>query len=84
MKNQLTLDFSRPPISVDTGKKTERISFSGSSDLKEFLETCAVKQGLSVSELCQRYVIEGLKNDIGTMLLIQANMQKSLEEIMAR
>jgi hypothetical protein len=82
--NQIKLDFSRPVQSVDGGKKTERITFTGSSDLKEFLNTFSIKQNISISELCQKYIIEGLQRDLGSMLLLQANKQKSLEELLKR
>lgn len=82
--NQIKLDFSRPAQSVDGGKKTERITFTGSSDLKEFINTFSIKQNISISELCQKYIIEGLQRDLGSMLLLQANQQKSLEELLKR
>ena len=81
---QLKLDFSKPAISVDSGKKTERISFTGSSDLKEILNIFAFKQDVSVSELCQKYIIEGLQRDPGTMLLIQVHSQKTLSDLLKR
>lgn len=79
---QLQLDFSKPPVSVDSGKKTERITFTGSSDLKDFLNLFSIKQGTSISELCQKYVIEGLQRDLGMSLLLQANQSKTLAELM--
>jgi hypothetical protein len=82
--SQLKLDFSKPPVSVDVGKKTERISFSGSSDLKEFLNLFSNKQNISISELCQKYIIEGLQRDLSAMLLMQANKDKTLFELMTR
>jgi len=82
--SQLKLDFSKPPVSVDVGKKTERITFTGSSDLKEFLGLFSTKQSTSMSELCQKYIIEGLQRDMGTMLLLQANEKKSLLELLKR
>jgi len=84
MTNQINLDFSRPFPSADNGKKTERITFTGSSDLKEFINQFSNKQNITVSELVQRYVIEGLQRDIGNILLLQANGQKSLDELMKR
>jgi hypothetical protein len=81
---QLKLDFSRTLTFIDNGKKTERITFTASSDLKEFLTTFSIKQNISISELIQRYVIEGLQRDLGTMLLIQANKEKTLESLLKR
>ena len=82
--SQMNLDFSRPAISVDTGKKTERITFTASSDLREFLNTFSIKQNTSISELCQKYIIDGLQRDLGSMLLIQANAEKSLIDLLRR
>lgn len=84
MNNQITLDFSRPFPMADTGKKTERITFTGSADLKEFIIHFSTKQNTTTSELIQRYVIEGLQKDISGMLLLQVNGQKSLDELMKR
>lgn len=81
---QISLDFSRPALSVDCGKKTERITFTGSSDLKEFLNTFSIKQGTTVSELCQKYIIDGLQKDLGMMLLVQANGDKTLTDLLKR
>jgi len=81
---QLRLDFSKPPVSVDAGKKTERITFTGSSDLKEFLGMFSTKQNTTISELCQKYIIEGLQRDLSAMLLSQANRDKTLVELMKR
>ena len=84
MATQLKLDFSRPAMSVDAGKKTERITFTASSDLREFLNTFSIKQKTSISELCQKYIIDGLQRDLGTMLLIQANSEKRLIDLLRR
>lgn len=84
MGNQINLDFSRPPQSVDGGKKTARITFTGSTDLQEFLDLFSIKQGTSRSELCQKYIAEGLQRDLGSMLLIQANGEKRLIDLLKR
>jgi hypothetical protein len=84
MSRQFNLDFSRPAISVDGGKKTERITFTASSDLREFLNTFSIKQNVSISELCQKYIIDGLQRDLGSMLLVQANGEKNLFDLLRR
>lgn len=81
---QLTLDFSRPPQLVDSGKKNEKITFTGSEELKTFIYQFASLQKISVSELIQRYVIQGLKEDLGSMLLIQANEEKTLSHLLRK
>lgn len=84
MGTQLSIDFSRPARFADSGKKTERITFTASEDLKEFLNIVSIKSGETISELCQRYVIEGIKSDISSMLFTQANEDKTLANILRR
>ncbi len=84
MPTQLVLDFSQQPKMVDTGKKLAIISFRGSPDLKEFLDTFAAKLGTTTSELCNKYLIEGLQRDLGMMLLVQANGEKTLSTLLRR
>ncbi len=66
---QLKLDFS--------GKKTERIAFAASEDLKQTLDklTTLLKRE-SVSELVQEYVIECAFRDMGKLALIKARGEK--------
>jgi len=84
MGSQVTLDFTRAPELVDSGKKLEKLTFTGSGDLKKFIYDFAAIQKTSVSELIQRYVILGLKEDLGTMLLTQANQEKTLGQLLRR
>ncbi len=84
MPTQLVLDFSQPAQLVDGGKKNEKITFTGSEELKSFIYQFANLQKISVSELIQRYVIQGLKDDLGSMLLTQANNEKSLSQLLRR
>lgn len=79
---QLQLDFSKPRI--DSGKKTERIPTAVSSELKEFVDKMAQMQGVSVSELVHRYVVEGLKNDVVNIFIPEPHMDKSLREILQK
>lgn len=83
MTGQLNLDFNRAPF-IDRGKKTERITFTGSSDLKEFLNTFSIKQNISISELCQKYIIDGLQRDLGMMLLIREREDQTLASLLKR
>jgi len=80
----LGLDLSAPPQLVDRGKKLARITFTGSPELHQFIRQFASLQRTSVSELMQRYVIVGLQSDLGTMLLNQANQNKTLGELLKR
>jgi len=81
---QFILDFSKAPDMVDSGKKNEKITFTGSQELKSFIYQFAILQKISVSELIQRYTIKGLQEDIGRMLLVQANKDKTIEQFMDR
>ncbi len=67
---------------VDSGKKNEKITFTGSQELKEFIYRFASLQKISVSELIQRYTIKGLQEDMGRMLLTQANSDKTLGQLL--
>jgi len=80
METQLKLDFSRQP-QRDTGKRTKRITFTGSEDLQTFLSLLSTKMGTDVSNLCHKWVIEGLQRDIAGLLIPQPHLNKSLAEI---
>lgn len=84
MGTQLTIDFSRPAKFADSGKRTKRITFTASEDLKEFLNIVSLKSGETISELCQRYVIEGIKSDISNMLFTQANENRTLANFLRK
>jgi hypothetical protein len=81
---QLKLDFSLRPDMVDSGKKNEKITFTGSQELKEFIYQFASLQKISVSELIQHYTIKDLQEDLGRMLLTQANSDKTLGQLMRK
>jgi len=71
---QLRIDFS--------GKKTERITFAASEDLKNDLER--VRQALNrenISELVQEYVIECLFRDLGKIELLKSRGDKRFVDI---
>jgi glutaminase len=81
--SQLTLDLSKPrTILQDSGKKTERVTFTASDDLSEMLKRLSSKLNLSVSEYCQQCVIECASRDIGKILLIQAKADKPLKDLL--
>ena len=84
MKTQLSLDLSHRPHAVlsDSGKKTERITFTASDDLTEMLRLLASKFDTSVSEYCHERVIECAARDIGEILLLQAKSGKTLKDLL--
>ena len=82
MSIQLSLDFSKGPVLHDDGKKLEKITFTGSCDLKEYLHSIATKQRCTVSELCQKYVIQGMTKDISDILLLQLSADKKVSDLL--
>ena len=82
---QLNLDFSKVnPLVSDPGKKTERITFTCSSEFKEFLELFSRVQEMTVSELCHRYILEGMRSDLGNLFMAQPHLDKTLRELLAK
>lgn len=81
---QLNLDLSFCPAAVDGGKKLADVNFKASAELKEFLTMFAAKQGTPRSELCNKYIIEGLQRDLGMMLITNHNANKPLSELLRR
>ncbi len=71
---QLKLDFN--------GKKTERISFAASEELKSSLEKLAkhLKRDC-ISELIQEYVIECAFRDLGKIELLKSRGDKRFVDI---
>jgi hypothetical protein len=53
-----------PKLINDGRKKTAKVTFASSSELKEFLYDLSAFLGVGVSELVHRYVVEGIRNDI--------------------
>ena len=84
---QLNLDLSARRFSStmhDSGKKTERITFTASDDLAELLRRLAAKTNLSVSEYCHSCIIECASRDIGKYLLLQAQADKPLRSLLGQ
>lgn len=65
---QLSLDFLTPR---PTGKKIERIPVACTEDLKHFVSFYAQKMGLSVSQVCEKWIVDGVRRDLGDLLLYQ-------------
>ena len=80
---QLKLDFSPKP-SIDSGKKTERITITCSSDFKEFLDLFCRLSKTNISELGFRYLLEGMRNDLAAMFIAQPHLDKSLREVLQK
>lgn len=82
-KMQLNLDFSAVQHSQD-GKKLEKIPVACSDELKSFVSIMAQRQGVTVSELAHRYIVEGLKEDVVRLFIPEPHLDKSLREIMSK
>jgi hypothetical protein len=81
---QLTLSLGPRPAGIADGKKLSRIPIACSDDLKGFVESMAKAQGVSVSEMCHRYIIQGLQNDLGAVFLQEPHLDKRLRDLMVR
>jgi hypothetical protein len=81
---RLVFDFSQPAQLVDQGKKNVKSTFTGSEELRSFIYQFAHLQKVSVSELIQRYVIQGLKDDLGSMLPAQASEEMTVGQLLRR
>jgi hypothetical protein len=79
---QIEIDFSKNPRLVDDGKKTERITFTASSDLKQLLEFVAKRFGKEPSVICRDFVSKGIKDSIGDILLTQGNLSRTLGDLL--
>jgi len=80
---QINLDFSQPRL-IDDGKKTERITFTASSDLKDLLEFVSKKVGREPSVICRDFVSKGIKDSIGDILLTQGNLDRTLGDLLRK
>ncbi len=82
---KINLDTSLPLFAfLEEGKRNEKITFTSSDDLKKAVQDFANKQGVTVSELCARYIIRGLSTDMEKMLLIQEYKDKPFSEVMKK
>lgn len=71
---QLKLNFS--------GKKTERITFAATEDLRYFLDRLVKKLNRdSISDLIAEYVIECATRDMGKLMLLEARNEKKIINI---
>ncbi len=82
---KINLDTDLPLFAfLEEGKRNEKITFTGSDDLKKAVYEFANKQGVTVSDLCARYIIRGLSSDMEKMLLIQEYKDKPLSEVLKK
>jgi hypothetical protein len=77
---QLNLDFSKP-LSINSGKKTERLPIACSESFKKALNLISDTTGITVAELLYRYAVDGIKNDFGTIFMTEPHLSKTLDQI---
>lgn len=84
MESQLKIDFSPRPLADDPGKKTDRITVTCSSEYKEFVDLFCRVRGISTSELCHRYILEGMRGDLANLFMAQPHLDKKLKDILKK
>ena len=78
---QLSIDFSAPRF-IDVEKKTELISFRTGEKFKADLTVIAAAKNIDLSVLIHEYAIRGYLEDYKNLLLLQANGQKTIKELL--
>ena len=73
------IDFNQAP---DTGEIAERVTIGCSVEYKAFVELFASVRECTVSELCHRYVLDGMREDLANLFMAQPHLDKSLREIL--
>jgi hypothetical protein len=79
---KIKIDTKNLPLFEDDGKKTERITFAASEELKEELER--LRKALnreSISALVVEYVIECAFRDLGKLELMKARGDRRFVDI---
>jgi hypothetical protein len=76
---QLMLDF-QPRIA--SGKRTERLTVTCSSDFKGFVDMICRLTGESVSEIGHRYFLHGIKEDVGRIFMAEPHLDKRLSDLL--
>ena len=79
---QINLDFSKPRFIIDDEKKTELISFRAGEKFKSDLQTISKAKNIDLAVLIFEYAVQGYLNDYKNLLLIQANGQKTVAELL--
>ena len=79
---QINLDFSKPKFPIEDEKKTELVSFRAGEKFKSDLQAIARAKNLDLSVLIFEYALQGYLADYKNILLIQANGQKTVAELL--
>ena len=78
---QLTINFNN---SISTGKKTDRVTFTCSSEFGSILQQEANMLGTTRSELAQEFVLEGMQRTLGTIFMAEPHSDKKVSELLKR
>jgi hypothetical protein len=78
---QVNLDFSEPKF-IDEEKKTEMISFRSGEKFKTDLLVISRAKNIDLSVLIHEYVIKGYLEDYKNLLLLQANGNKTVKDLL--
>ena len=76
----LNLPFNHPKILM--GKREKRITVACSDEFRQVFELVARIQNSNPSELGFRYLLEGLKNDLGNMFMYEPHLDSTLRNIL--
>lgn len=79
---QIKIDFSQPKIPIEDEKKTELVSFRAGDKFKSDLQAIARAKNLDLASLIFEYALQGYLADYKNILLIQANGQKTVSELL--
>ena len=79
---QVGLDFSKPKIPIDDEKKTALVSFRAGDKFKSDLQAIAKAKNIDLAALIFEYALQGYLSDYKNILLIQANGQKTVAELL--
>ena len=67
---------------ITTGKRTERLTITCSHEFKQFVEQICKITNESISEIGQRYFIEGIRDDVGNIFMSEPHLSKPLSELL--
>ena len=67
---------------ITTGKKTQRLAIPCSEEFLEMLDRQAVKLNTTRAELAYRYVLNGMKETLGEIFLVELHGDKRLSELL--
>jgi len=70
--------------SQDLGKLDERITIACSKDFKGFVERISSIWACTISAACHRYILEGIRKDLGAIFGAEPHLDKSLKDVLKK